>query len=334
MRALEDPNLVRTARFMGYAATLGIDQLLINGRVKLRNKQWELANLKDSIQGQITVNSAIKEHILQTIHSAFDELGIPKELRPEVKLFNSKKIGFGGMYVPSQHLIIVNAGGRKTPDWSLTFTCRHEAKHAQQYLELARAGKNDQLKDPLPKSIANLAVTMFPQQNIAEERLEAANNYKYVTQTRSTHNGRTYLLELNAKRLGFKSLKDFYSRANAKDRVNFWDAVCQDLKPGKTLFRDLGDIAKIAVDSDIKTYVTHPFEMEANLFAIDKQMHENLPKQQPATVEPFITHSPPLEEFLKDYHTIGEGKTIRELIDEALKNPDALAEIKMNFGQD
>lgn len=140
--------------------------------------------------GESSENYALR--VQKDFSNAAKELGIPKELQPKL-ILEKLPINLGGAYVPAStevagtvipgHRLYINSGysffSRLFPGVSKKFV-RHELKHSQQYLDIAKGGMNSRLgKHALPEGIANAAERLGSTLNTnmqVERRLEQAIN--------------------------------------------------------------------------------------------------------------------------------------------------------------
>jgi len=124
---------------------------------------------------------------------AMRELKIPKELEPSL-VFKNLPINYGGAYHSTSHTIIMNQNlcfiSKLFPGLIKKWV-RHEAKHAQQFIDIARSGLNNQLPagSTLPENIAKLAEALGPRFKtaaLAQERLQQAINCIKVNKKKIT----------------------------------------------------------------------------------------------------------------------------------------------------
>jgi hypothetical protein len=201
--------------------------------------------------------------VQENFAQAAKELGIPKILQPKL-VIEKLPFNLGGAYVPSQHTVFMNRNlnlfSRIFPSLSKS-TIRHELKHTQQYLDLARSGANGKLpfNIALPSEVARVAETLSPTIKSAtavENRLQQAVNCIRVNKRRMKRQ---------------KKLNEFFERVVK-------EALSKSKKPLYTVESFLGDSKKIkvlekefwarwaSIKNKNQTYLDDVFETEARRF--------------------------------------------------------------------
>lgn len=260
------------AMFMQCAARFNRDKALISGTQKsIPLFQGAIRHCIDSL-GYLTKNGRRTRKLAERLmNRELKLLDVPATLKPHLRLFNFKNVLVKGAYDPASHSLSVNLAyclrNGRLDYFKLREICRHECKHVQQFMEIARAGFNQQIKNPeirLPQSIAKIAESQFKIHNLDLIRVTQANSYKIPFTPGNSPT--SYLLEVNARKLGYNSLDDFFSKAPQAKRVEFFGQVSQDLRPnGKynKMLKHLDQIARTNRQKGFNEYWDHPFEIEA-----------------------------------------------------------------------
>jgi hypothetical protein len=210
--------------------------------------------------------------VQRLINRELDELNIPAELRPKLVLIRAKKIPLlnklGGGYHPTRHEIMINLDhcelhGRLNY-FKLRVFCRHEAKHAQQYTEIARAGLGERLKLNCPELLKK--AKKYPIE-LPEERLLLANNYTFALKTLLIRPlGILFTSNLRKISTKYKGFFEFLDKSTRTDRINFWTRLAEDLKPKGRFQRSLNQYERISKKNSsesFSSYYNHLFEIEA-----------------------------------------------------------------------
>jgi hypothetical protein len=228
--------------------------------------------LSRSIRRMIAESSdEFASRVTRDFNSAAKELGIPKQLHPELIISDHLPSSMGGAYAPASstyqgllipgHRVYINSlykFSSKLFPHSVKNIVRHEVRHVHQYLDIARSGLNSKLgKYALPKDVAELAESMGANSltlQEAENRLEQAikcikvnkrynarqrNLIDFIQRTRSKATGvdcgnvsNASILKELEKTLGdSKKLKAF--------EQEFWARILSTRKHQKAYLKDL-----------------------------------------------------------------------------------------------
>jgi hypothetical protein len=132
------------------------------GFVKSGLKHLSKINFRASPKSLVSYKANVAKHL----ELAASELAMPKALQPKV-FIGKLPWHFRGAYLPKKHLIVINKRYHfldKFFPWLSKEVVRHELKHADQFLEIARRGGAAQLtgSSSLPKKLAIVANSKFP----------------------------------------------------------------------------------------------------------------------------------------------------------------------------
>jgi hypothetical protein len=278
-------NILTMARLsiktMSYAAKVNADKVVLSVAKNTTKQICEFLYLRGfDFLNLITKNGRRSRKVIsKLVHRELDQLKIPFDLKPTIRVINLKISDFAGSYHPTSNTLIINLAHSKKLipgsqrlgrlDYSLLREiCRHECKHVHQWTELARAGLSKQMKLPLPKRLARIAESKYPIRNLSPERLVLENSY-HPFNLRVKHNRFSYLSELIARRQGFRSFNELLSKATSKQRSKFWQEFSSTFKNDSrysSVLKHLDSIARVNIKKSESAYITHAFEVEARAY--------------------------------------------------------------------
>lgn len=117
----------------------------------------EFAKTPEGIRRANMTSEEIAKEISKYAKEAFDEYGIPEELRPQIKIVQ-EDLTHGGAYNSSHHTIQINETGYREGVFDITNTIKHEATHAKEAIireSLTYTKKVDLTKEYLLSKIQN-----------------------------------------------------------------------------------------------------------------------------------------------------------------------------------
>lgn len=146
---------------------------------------------------------------------------------------------------------------------------RHELKHAEQFLDLARSNQLDEVAFNLPKRIRKIAQEKYPKMKFSKERLEDYNYKEGITA--SAFRVHFYILcDSKAKAMGFKNYNTMLEKSSNPERLRFWQSMEKDFLPGSRydrVFNTLNELTKQEIQKDIDSYMNQTLEIEARSHA-------------------------------------------------------------------
>lgn len=110
-------------------------------RRKFKTSEEKAAEFKASPEGirrAALSDEQVEQEVVTLFDKAFDELGIPRNQRPNLKLEKNGKIEHGGSYSKSKHTLEINPDAYKAGTFELDDVIMHEATHCKE--ALLRAG--------------------------------------------------------------------------------------------------------------------------------------------------------------------------------------------------
>jgi len=211
--------------------------------------------------------------VQRLVNRELDKLSIPRELRPKVKLVGTTRLAhlnpFVGAYLPETNQIMINFAQCKLDSklnyFKLRVICRHEAKHAQQYTELARAGYGSELKI-LNRKLVKKA-KKYPIE-LSKERLLLAKSYLSPFIENNLSNPLALLYTSNVRKINpkYRCFFEFMDKATRREKFNYWSKMATDIKPqgklDKSIWRYL-DLHSKKQSQAWSNYYNHKFEQEA-----------------------------------------------------------------------
>ena len=247
---------------MGFASRLGLDKQLEEFPKRLKRKLRPLKT-RAEISLMSLSNSRDKEtqrlqnFLAKVIDKEAQELGIPKEFKPDVYIINSKKSEqeFSAAYSPETNSIIVEINSIKTRGKlsldKIKTILKHELKHTQQYFEAAASGNAQDIGVSYPKTLEQLALLEYRRPSLSPERIQTFRDYhKALTYMekkgilRESFELKT-LAESKAKKFGYKSYQDFKDKATRKEKVMLWKALRNDFRKGARKDRVQGTLHRL-----------------------------------------------------------------------------------------
>ena len=119
---------------------------------KIKKEQVKFSETTEGKRRAAMSSQEIEAEVKSLYKEAFDEYGIPEELRPEIKIIkeNMKK---GGGYASSMHEIRINENSYREGVFDLPDVIKHEATHAQKAILRQRLPQEE--KEKLGTYIAN-----------------------------------------------------------------------------------------------------------------------------------------------------------------------------------
>ncbi|MCD7878507.1 MAG: hypothetical protein LUG16_01080, partial [Candidatus Gastranaerophilales bacterium] len=130
------------------------------GKKRKISEQERIKDFKKSQEGIRRANLSdeqIQQEFQAHFDKAFDEMGIPKDQRPKLKIIDSKET-LGGRYTSDNNVLSLNKNAYKAGVFELDDVCAHEATHYKESLLRARLSQdkvNQTVQDELISRIMN-----------------------------------------------------------------------------------------------------------------------------------------------------------------------------------
>lgn len=112
---------------------------------KIKKEQVKFSETAEGKRRAAMSSQEIEAEVKSLYKEAFDEYGIPEELRPEIKI-TKENIKMGGGYAPSIHEIRINENSYREGIFDLPEVIKHEATHAQKAILRQRLPQEEKEK--------------------------------------------------------------------------------------------------------------------------------------------------------------------------------------------
>jgi hypothetical protein len=281
---------LRTAAMaMKTLSRFGIDRIAINSSLKAGNLVDKFVEQCVNCVAATKKPTRIQKVLEKLLNRELDELDIPLALRPKLKLINTKRIprlkNLAGGYDPRNNEILINIANTKLNErlnyFMLRILFRHEAKHAQQYIEIARAGLGSKLNVKCFKLLEKAKA--YPIE-LSEDRVTLANNYLNPFEALRRTQPIALLFASNLRKLKYRSFFEFLDKSSKRERIDFWGNIAQDLKSRGRFLRCIPQFKRINSQNlqvAVNRYLSHSFEEEArkhqHIFSPNINALEKLP---------------------------------------------------------
>ncbi len=114
---------------------------------KIKKEVKEFAETTEGKRRAAMTNEEIESQVKALYKEAFDEYGIPEELRPQLEIYSDKaKCNNGGGYNSSEHKIKINSEAYRKGIFDLPDVIKHEATHANESILRQRLPLQDKEK--------------------------------------------------------------------------------------------------------------------------------------------------------------------------------------------
>lgn len=113
---------------------------------KIKKEKMKFVDTAEGKRRAAMSSEEIKTQAEALYKEAFDEYGIPNELRPKIEVRADKTAQIGGQYLPNEHKIVINETAYREGYFDLPDVIKHESTHAKEAILRQRLSADEKEK--------------------------------------------------------------------------------------------------------------------------------------------------------------------------------------------